>query len=604
METYTKIKYTPLKYRSDNKSISLPKDTILNSIGIYKYKRIGPQRDNILNSNTMYIDNINYNTNTHTNNIKNKNLNFQYYNIGQSNIPNYKINLNNNNLNNNYLNNNNNLNNNSVTINPLNKTTPHYYSTKLKDKILNNLRDNFQPDKIKKKKALYVNVNFNVNQNYTMPNYQNKNRSLSVQNNQNKTIKNDDNINKNLNKKKIIDNKYNNNINGNYFESFYESNKNKILKSVIDKEKQIINQNKNYIYNNNQNKNTNLGYKRNPSYTKMINNKSLDLQIKESKKINIINKNNSKNINNTTNINKINNLNKPIQFLMNNKNKNLNLHILTEQNNNINNKINNKESQINYYIYNLELKMQKLLGENKTESKGKNYNIVRKIFEESLNIMNLTQIEKNFLKLIMIKYHDIVYAFSQENKALKQSSENMSNLNFSLDKKYIDLDKKYKLLLKENEEMKKIIASQKTDDNILNNENNNTIKNNNNLHLNEINNNMYKSIKDMDFIINENSNNQKEENKEKQISDINIFKVDTKINNNKVELKEKNISKSLENNNNSSKIQNHKLKIDKFNKMNVKDLDSLYFNDKVNNINCQNSKKNYDKVPKIKFSES
>ena len=242
--------------------------------------------------------------------------------------------------------------------------------------------------------------------------------------------------------------------------------------------------------------------------------------------------------------------------------------------------------------------------------------------------MNLTQIEKNFLKLIMIKYHDIVYAFSQENKSLKQSSENMSNLNFSL-------DKKYKLLLKENEEMKKVIASQIKGDNLIN-ENNNNIKNNNNLNLNEINNNMYKSIKDMDFIICDNNNNQKEEKKEKPISGIPILNVDTKINSNKVELKEKNSNKNLEKNNNSgipilnvdteisnnkvelkeknsnknleknniSKTPNHKMKIDKFNKMNVKDLDSLYFNDKVNNINCQNSKKNYDKVPKIKFYEN
>ena len=56
-------------------------------------------------------------------------------------------------------------------------------------------------------------------------------------------------------------------------------------------------------------------------------------------------------------------------------------------------------------MYNLELKMQKLLGENKIESKGKNYNVVRKIFEEGINIINLLQVEKNFLKLMMIKYH-------------------------------------------------------------------------------------------------------------------------------------------------------------------------------------------------------
>ena len=40
-----------------------------------------------------------------------------------------------------------------------------------------------------------------------------------------------------------------------------------------------------------------------------------------------------------------------------------------------------------------------------------------------------------------------------------------------------------------------------------------------------------------------------------------------------------------------------------FNRMNIKDLDSLYFNDKIDNINTQNSQKNYDKVPKIKLGK-
>jgi len=71
METYTKIKYTPLKYHPQNKSTSLPKDTILNSIGINKYKYLGAPRDTNFNSNAMYLDNTNYNSN----NIKTKNKN-------------------------------------------------------------------------------------------------------------------------------------------------------------------------------------------------------------------------------------------------------------------------------------------------------------------------------------------------------------------------------------------------------------------------------------------------------------------------------------------------------------------------------------------------
>ena len=604
MDTYAKMKYTPLKYKIETKSISVPKEALLNSIGINKYKHPLPKRELSFNSNTMiYSNNNNYNNNI----IKNKYLNYQYNNTEQPNNINYNLNLNNEVYNNIY---DNHLNTNGVTINPLNKTTPYYYSNKLKDKILNNLKDNFQEDKIKKKKALYVNVNFNVNQNYSIPNYANKNnRSLSVQKHfENKNDKNDVNTNKNLNlsNKKIIDNDLSlNKINNNYFESYYETNKNRNVKNIYDKGKQILNMNKNYIYNNqnqNSNKTINIAYKRNPSFTKIINYRSLNMPMKEP----IINNNKSNkfiNTNISTNINKINNQNK--QFIINNKN-----NTITEPNN-IKTSI-NKDTQINNLLYNLELKMQKFLGQNKTESKGKNYNIIRKIFEEGISIMNLPQIEKNFLKLMMIKYHDVVYAFSQENKSLKQSNENLQNINFSLDKKYIELDKKYKSILKENEEIRKELSANtnitKVENKIIINEidDNNDIENKK-YNNNEITNNMYKSIKDMDFIINDScqkdeedkkanieNNNGKNENNNKN---FNI----KKINSNKIEIKEKRTINIKNDKNNNLKSDNHRLKIDTFNRMNVGDLDSLYFNDKINNIHTQNSQKNYDKVPKIKF---
>ena len=595
MDTYTKIKYTQLKYKTKTKCISVPKEALLNPICINKYKHPLPNRELNFNSNSMNNNNI-YNTN----NIKVQLLNYKYNNSTEQ-PSNINYNLTNNIYSNMY---NNNLNTNSLTINRLNKTTPHYYSNKLKDKILNNLKDSFQVDKIKKKKALYVNVNFNVNQNYSIPNYSNKNnRSLSVENN----FENKNDVNKNINNKITTNNDLNlNNINNNYFESYYDINKNETIKPIYNNDKQILSRNKNYIYTNpNQNKNNNLAYKRNQSSTKIFNYKSLDIPIKEH--ININNKINNKYINTniSTNIKKINNQNINAENI-----------IVTELNN-FKNKVNNKDngSQIKYLLYNLELKMQKLLRENKTESKGKNYNIVRKIFEEGINTMNLSQIEKNFLKLMMVKYHDIVYAFSQENKSLKQSNENLQNINFSLDKKYIELDKKYKLILKENKDMKKeLTANTKTNIKKINskiaiNEIDDNSVENKKINNNEINNNMYKSIKDMDFIVNENSqkyeedknekNNEKNE-KENSIKNINLIK---KINTNKIEIKEnKNLNlKDGEDDNNKLKSDNHRRKIDMLNRMNVKDLDSLYFHDKVNNINTQNSQKNYDKVPKIKF---
>ena len=84
-----------------------------------------------------------------TNNLKNNYLYYQYNNIGQQ-KNNNNLNMNNKNISNN------NLKPNCIRINPLNKITPRYYSTKLKDKILNNLRVNFQENKINNKKKFYM----------------------------------------------------------------------------------------------------------------------------------------------------------------------------------------------------------------------------------------------------------------------------------------------------------------------------------------------------------------------------------------------------------------------------------------------------------------
>ena len=606
METYTKIKYTPLKYRTDLKGISIPKQANLNAIGIKKYKLIGPQKDLNFNSNTMISLKNNYNSN-----YLNKNLYHQYNNTEQQVIGKNGI-FQNNKIFNNDMNNN-------EAINALNKTTPHYYPKKLKDKLLNNLKDNFPADKLKDKKALYVNVNFNVNQNYSMPNYGKKNnRSVSVQNYYvNKNVKNNDtnnnsisniNVNRSLNTKKIIDNNMNNN---NYTPSLYEPIRNKSVKKILDKDKQLLKMERKYIFNNQKkDREINLPFRRNPSYTKVLNNKSIDFQKKDLKNLNI---------NSNTN-----NINKNPQLLLNNKNiifnnnikSNNYKNILTEPKDNLKNKNNNKELQVNYILNNLELEMQRLISENKTESKGKIYNTIRKIFDEAINVMNLSQIEKNFLKLILIKYHDVVYAFSQENKALKQSGEHLQNLNFTLDKKCLELEKQYKIILKENQEIKRLLASKKSNESksvndnekvnkihikINNNDNNKnkSITKENINNISNINNNsgMIKIIKDINFVSSD--NNKKEEKKEdKGNKNDNIIYIKEIIEINKNDNKENNNNKLKEEKNN---IINNKF--EQFNKINVGDLDSLYFYDKVNNTQCYNSQKNYDKVPKINLKK-
>ena len=256
-------------------------------------------------------------------------------------------------------------------------------------------------------------------------------------------------------------------------------------------------------------------------------------------------------------------------------------------NNNENNNLQNNNDQI---ISELEYKMKNLLKENKTDSKAKNYNIIRKIFEEAINILNFTKNEKKFLKLILLKYHEIVFAFSQENKLLKQSSENLNNLNFSLDKKYLDLDKKYKIILKENQDMKNILSI-KNNYEINFNENNIVNQNKNNINENM----MYKSIKDMDFEMNDSYKKQ-----EKYENDNDYFERDIKIIN--LENKEdKEIFYDKDKESKRIKSEDIKWRREEFNKLNINDLDSLYFNDKINDTNCYNSKKNYDKVPKIRF---
>jgi len=590
MEKYTKIKYTPLKYRTDLKSISVPKQANLNTIGIKKYKLIGPQKDLNFNSNTIISLKSNYNSNYLNNNLYHQYNNTEQQVIGKNDF------FHNNKIFNNDMNNN-------VAVNALNKTTPHYYPKKLKDKLLNNLKDNFPADKLKDKKALYVNVNFNVNQNYNIPNYGKKNnRSVSVQNYYvNKNVKNNDsnnnstsniNVNRSLNTKKIINNNMNNN---NYTPSLYEPIKNKSLKKILDKDKQLLKMERKYIFNNQKkDREINLPFRRNPSYTKVLNNKSIDFQKKDLK---------NTNINSNTN-----NINKNPQLLINSKNiifnnnikSNNYKNILTEPKDNLKNKNNNKELQINYILNNLELEMQRLLSENKTESKGKIYNTIRKIFDKAINVMSLSQIEKNFLKLILIKYHDVVYAFSQENKALKQSGEHLQNLNFTLDKKYLELEKQYKIILKENQEIKRFLSSQKANEkkpandyeksnkihikinNNDKNKNKNITKENINS-ISNINNNsgMIKIIKDINFV-SSGKNKNEEKNEDKGNKNDNIINIKEIIEINKNDNKENNNKIKEEKNCNEQKnIKNNKF--EQFNKINVSDLDSLYFYDKVNN---------------------
>ena len=532
MKEFNKIKYIPLKYQNEIRSVSNPKQSGLNLNNTNKFQGI------------QHLKNINFNN---YNFIKNSYLNYHYNNTDINNNANNSHNMN----------------------QFINRTQNNYYTNKYKERIINDVKNNFSKDN-KKKKNFYLNVNFNLNQNYTIPNINNNkiNRSLSVQN----YYENKNNINNINNKINLYENSYNNSIfNNNNYKKNKAANS---LKSIYENENNYLN-NRNNTEMNNMNKNNNK------SYTKLLNNKSTEFQSQ--------NKNYLPNANNKQNSNKNFVYHKNNNMGINNKNLK-NIKILTEPiNNNIQNKLENNNDQI---ILNLELKMKNLLKENKTDSKGRNYNIIRKIFEEAINILNFTKTEKKFLKLILLKYHEIVYAFSQENKLLKQSSENLQNMNFSLDKKYLDLEKTYKIIIKENQDMKNILSI-KNNDEINFNENNIINVNQNKNNINE--NMMYKSIKDMEFDINDSYKKE-----EKYENDNDLYVNDIKLKN--IENKIENINLiNKDNDSNRAKSENIKKRREEFNKLNLNDLDSLYFNDKINNIHCYNSKKNYEKVPKIKF---
>ena len=139
----------------------------------------------------------------------------------------------------------------------------------------------------------------------------------------------------------------------------------------------------------------------------------------------------------------------------------------------------------------------------------------------------------------------------------------------------------------------KNILSIKNNDEINFNENNIINVNQNKNNINE--NMMYKSIKDMEFDINDSYKKEEkyENDNDLYVNDIKLKNIENKIENINLINKDKD--------SNRAKSENIKKRREEFNKLNLNDLDSLYFNDKINNIHCYNSKKNYEKVPKIKF---
>ena len=382
-------------------------------------------------------------------------------------------------------------NNNSFYDNNIRNKSPTYYGTQLKERLLQDLNNNFYQDKNKRKKLLNLNINVNLNQNYSLLNNNNSN------------------------------------------------NLNKIF-------------NKNLFH-------TPEIYK----HSNIFQNKSLFNEKVPTKLYTNLNKINDKK--NESQQNYLSNLNTNIKYSNNNE-----ISLINSQQNTQSTKITETQNnqKLNEHYYDLQIKLERLIKENKTHSKSRNYNSIKMIFEEGIKLFN-DNVQRNFLKVILVKYHELVVAYSSDNKNLKQSSEYLQNQYLSLDKKFIEVKKILNEKEKEIEKFKKEIQD-------LKNRTNETINN---------------SV--ITFC-------DKEENKENPLIQSKISLNQFKNISNQVKINNKNYlipSKSFD----SIFHNNHQYFVNTVNKNNLDDLNALYFNDKVDEKQSENSINNMKKVPHLKF---
>ena len=214
---------------------------------------------------------------------------------------------------------------------------------------------------------------------------------------------------------------------------------------------------------------------------------------------------------------------------------------LNHNNNNHNNNYDTNNYKFVKEIFDMLLEMEKNLKDNPTNSKSKKYNILKHYFENLLKLLGNTIFKNNdniintFLEKILIGYHEVVSAFSIENRKLKQVNY---NLNEQYEKMSKDLFNSSKIL----KEKQKQIENLQKEITILENE----------------------------------------KPKEKNI-------LSSKNNTNSIN--------NINNINNISKVKTgQNEKILKLNEKNLEDLDALYFYDKVK---MKNNKKRAVSIPKI-----
>jgi len=190
----------------------------------------------------------------------------------------------------------------------------------------------------------------------------------------------------------------------------------------------------------NSNNNTNANINTN-------NHKKVNITIKPSLGLLEHHNNNYQNNNTTGNIEKKyikpNLKNSNTTYYKLNNNHNNNKYNIYDNNNTNNYKITKEVSEI-------QNEMEKKLKENVTNSKSKKYNTLKHAFDVLLKLLGNTIFKNNnvmvynLLQKILLGYHEVVNAFSTENKKLKQINYNLNEQYENMSKVLFDLNKKYK----------------------------------------------------------------------------------------------------------------------------------------------------------------
>ena len=134
------------------------------------------------------------------------------------------------------------------------------------------------------------------------------------------------------------------------------------------------------------------------------------------------------------------------------------------------------ETEINYLsnvMNELDKKLSYNLSQIKNNSKSMKYNTLKSIFEELIKAFPNEQ-QKLLIKLLK-GYHEVVFAFSNENKALKEANEIKHNTFLSLDKEQIELRKSIKEKDKEIELLKQKLKEKSPSEQIISKSTNESI---------------------------------------------------------------------------------------------------------------------------------